>query len=256
MEPDPLPGPGERVVALVGAFGSGKTEVAVHLALALAAAGRRATLVDLDLVNPYFRSREAQRLLEASGVRVVVPPGDQAWADLPIVVPEVVGALSPAPGSTTLLDVGGDDVGARVLGSLRGFLADGRCEVWQVVNARRPFTSTVEGCVSMLESLERATRLRVTGLVSNAHLLEETTAADVVSGLALTRLVGELRGLPVRCVAAPAAIAGVREIVRSGVPVLPVERRMLPPWIRAPEARERAAAPPPVPLGRRTLSPN
>ena len=85
---------------------------------------------------------------------------------------------------------------------------------------------------------------------------EETTTADVVSGLALARLVGELRGLPVRLVTAPAAFAGAPEIARSGVPVLPIERRMLPPWLRAPEACARAAAPRATPLGRRTLSPN
>jgi hypothetical protein len=231
---DPLPGAGERVVALVGAFGSGKTEVAVQLALGLAGRSRAATLVDLDLVNPYFRSREAQRLLEARGVRVVVPPGEMAFADLPVVVPEVVGAFSPPPGTTTLLDVGGDDVGARVLGSLRGFLPDGHCEMWQVLNARRPATSTVEGCLASVASIERATRLRVTGLVSNAHLLEETTAEDVVAGLALSRLVAEMRGIPVRFVAAPPACAAVPAVARSGVPVLPVERRMLPPWLRAP----------------------
>lgn len=245
MKPSPLPGPGERVVALVGAFGSGKTEVAVHVALALAAAGRGADLVDLDLVNPYFRSREARRLLAARGVGVVVPPGDRVYADLPIVVPEVVAALDPAPGRTTLLDVGGDDVGARALGSLRGFVPGGACELWQVVNARRPFTATPEGCAAMRDAVGRAARMPVTGIVSNTHLVGETTLAVVLEGLDVARAFGEAAGIPVRAVAAPEAFADAPELAACGVPVLPIRRRMLKPWERAP-----AGDPVPLPAAR------
>jgi hypothetical protein len=261
---DALPRPDESIVAVVGAFGSGKTEVTVNLALALAAAGRKVHLVDLDIVNPYFRSREAQRLLEAHGVHVVVPPADQAWADLPIIVPQVLGALVPGPNETTLIDVGGDDVGARALGSLRGFLSkvDGRprCELWQVVNSRRPFTSTVEGCVAMQVELERAARIPVTGLVANSHLCDETDAAVVAEGLDLALRVGEARSLPVRFVAARGALADDPCVCGRGVPVLRLERRMLPPWLRpgaspAPDVAHPAART--VPLGLRTrFTPN
>ena len=226
----PLPRPDEHIVAVVGAFGSGKSEVTVNLALALTAAGRRVTLVDLDLVNPYFRSREARMLLESAGVRVIVPPGDQAWADLPIVVPEVFGALNPGAGETTLLDVGGDDVGARVLGGMRTALAAAKAGLWQVVNERRPFTSTLEGCVRMQISLERSARVPVTGIVSNAHLIDETTADVVLGGLALARTFGAERGIPVRCVAVRGELAHAAAIRDCGVPVLRLERRMLPPW--------------------------
>ncbi|MCE9636830.1 MAG: cobalamin biosynthesis protein CbiA [Planctomycetes bacterium] len=257
-----LPRPWERVVAIVGAFGSGKTEVTVNLALALAAAGRRVNLVDLDIVNPYFRSREAQRVLEAHGVRVVVPPADQAWADLPIIVPEVLGALVPNANETTLLDVGGDDVGARALGSLRGFLgaasdAKPRCELWQVVNSRRPFTSTVEGCIAMQDALARAARIPVTGIIANSHLCEETDVATVIEGIELAKRVGAARSMPVRFVAARGTFADAAGVSDSGVPVLRLERLMLPPWMRpTSEGAADAAVPLPaaraVPLGRRT----
>jgi len=261
---DALPRQDERIVAVVGAFGSGKTEVTVNLALALAAAGRKVHLVDLDIVNPYFRSREAQRLLEAHGVHVVVPPADQAWADLPIIVPQVLGALVPGPNETTLVDVGGDDVGARALGSLRGFLAktDGRpnCELWQVVNSRRPFTATVEGCIAMQIELERAARIPVTGLVANSHLCDETDAAVVAEGLDLALRVGAARSLPVRFVAARGALADDPRVCGRGVPVLRLERRMLPPWLRpgaSPAPDVTHPAPRTVPLGLRTrFTPN
>ena len=101
-------GANERVVMVVGNYGSGKTEAAVNLALHLAKAGRRVQIADLDIVNPYFRSREARRLMEQHGIRVVVPPGDQAFADLPIILPEIRGMLNPPEGVLTLFDVGGE----------------------------------------------------------------------------------------------------------------------------------------------------
>ena len=103
-------GPGERLIIVVGNYGSGKTEVAVNLALRLASQGARVQLADLDLVNPYFRSREVRELLEAQGIRVVLPPPRLASSDLPIVVPEIRGMLRPPAGTRSIFDVGGDDV--------------------------------------------------------------------------------------------------------------------------------------------------
>jgi hypothetical protein len=232
-----------RVVMLVGAYGSGKTEVAVHLALALAGAGRPVQLADLDLVNPYFRSREAKAEMEARGVRVVVPPGDQAMADLPIVLPEVQGLLNPPPGTISILDMGGDDVGARVLSSFRPLLGRGRYELWQVVNARRPFTSTVEGCLTMRYAIESATRLRITGLVGNTHLLEETTPEIVRAGWRLVSSLSRATALPVRCVAVTRPAAQALRHDEIDAPLLPIDRKMLPPWLR------RASLGAPAPVG-------
>ncbi|UCF67048.1 MAG: cobalamin biosynthesis protein CbiA, partial [Acidobacteriota bacterium] len=100
---------------IVGGFGSGKTEVAVNLAINLARRGRTVQVADLDLVNPYFRCREARALMEHHAIRVVVPPGAQAYADLPILLPEIKGMLHPPEDTLSLFDVGGDDVGATVL---------------------------------------------------------------------------------------------------------------------------------------------
>ena len=109
----------DRLVIVVGSYGSGKTEVCVNLAIDLARRGRKVQIADLDIVNPYFRCREARRLMERHDIRVVVPPGAQAFADLPIVLPEIRGMLRPPDGMLTIFDVGGDDVGAKVLASLR-----------------------------------------------------------------------------------------------------------------------------------------
>lgn len=228
---DAILGPDEaRVVMLAGGYGSGKTEVAVNLALLLARAGRRVQIADLDLVNPYFRCREARALMEAHGIRVVAPQGAQAWADLPIVLPEIAGMLDPPEGTVTLFDVGGDDVGARVLASLPW--ADAPREFWLVVNRHRPFNATVPACRRMRDEIEQASGQQATGLVANAHLVDETTVEVVRDGWELARQAAEDMGLPLRFVAAMEGVAEGAEALGMTGPVLRLERHMLPPWRR------------------------
>lgn len=248
---------GDRVIAIVGSYGSGKTELSVNLSLQLAASGRRVQIADLDIVNPYFRCREARELMEAHDIRVVVPPGAQAWADLPIILPEIRGMLHPSDGMLTILDVGGDDVGARALASFRTSIADGDYELWQVINAKRPFTDTVEGCVQMMRAVESASRWKVTGLLVNSHLIDETTVDTVLDGWRLAEAVRARTGLPIRFVAAMAHLADAPELAVIDAPILRLHRHMLPPWLQpAPAARPaadssaRVPAARPVPLGK------
>ena len=244
--------PGERLLMIVGGYGSGKTEVSVNLALRLAAAGARVQVADLDLVNPYFRCREARQLMEHHGIRVVVPPGAQAWADLPIMLPEIAGMIDPPEGTVTIFDVGGDDVGATALASLRPRILDGQYELWQVVNSKRPFTGTVEGCVSMQQMIEKASRLSVTGLLANSHLVEETTPADVLEGWTLARELSVRTGLPVRALSVMGELADSPEIAPLKFPKLCLKRHMLPPWLRHDETDDETPLPAarPTPIGR------
>ena len=227
---------------VVGNYGSGKTEVSVNLALQYAHQGLKVQIADLDIVNPYFRSREARALMRAAGIRVVVPPGAQISADLPIVLPEISGMLQPPEGQVSLFDVGGDDVGARLLSTLAPkinrqtspALADGASrsyELWQVINARRPFTDTVAGCLKMHEAIEGSSRLKITGLIANTHLIEETSAEVILEGWYLAREVGEKTGLPVVFVTAMEEMAASKELEEVDVPIFRLQRRMLPPWL-------------------------
>lgn len=222
----------EQLVAIAGNYGSGKTELSVNLALHLAAAGRRVQIADLDIVNPYFRCREARAPMERRGIRVVVPPGAQAFADLPIVLPEIRGMLRPPRGTVSIFDVGGDDVGARALASLRPGLAEGAYEFWQVINARRPFTDSVAGCVAMRRSIEAASRWNVTGLVVNTHLIDDTTVDVVMDGWRLAAAVRSETGLPIRLVAVMDLLANVLDSDAIDAPILHMRRHMLPPWIQ------------------------
>ena len=220
--------PEERIVLIVGNYGSGKTEVAVNLAIRLS--GRQSVSVaDLDIVNPYFRCREARAEMESFGIRVINPEGDYLAADLPIILPEIRGGILDGTG-TLIFDVGGDDMGARVLSSLADAFAGKSCTMLQVLNAKRPFTETVAGCLRVKDEIEAASRLGITGLVSNTHLMEETDARTVLEGLRLARQVGEAAGLPVAFVTANENLRGEFDAQKAGCPILWIKRRMLPPW--------------------------
>jgi hypothetical protein len=220
----------EKITLFLGNYGSGKSEVAVNFALhlALESAAGEVTLVDLDLVNPYFRSREARELLVGHGIRLVTPDPRYQNADLPILVPEVRAALQ-ASTAHTILDVGGDDVGARVLGSLHDSLPSGSYRAIMVLNGLRPFTGDVEGCERLRTEIESAGRIAITGFVSNTHLMDETTLETVVAGWRLATGVAARTGLPLEFVCAPPELVeAVREAV--DVPVLPVRRYLAPSW--------------------------
>jgi hypothetical protein len=242
-------GPEDRLVIMVGSYGSGKTEVCVNLAVELARSGRKVQIADLDIVNPYFRCREAKQLMERHGVRVVVPPGAQAFADLPIVLPEIRGMINPPDGTLTIFDVGGDDVGARVLASLRTSIMV--YELWQVVNSKRPFTDTLEGCLAMQHAVEKSSRLKITGVVANSHLIDQTTPSVVSEGWRLAQSVAAHSEIPVRCVAMMRELAESPQLETIGVPKLRMQRHMLPPWIQAGAELGAGSTPaaPPVPIG-------
>jgi len=219
--------PLERVVIITGNYGSGKTEVAVNWTLHLAQSGVAGlSIADLDVVNPYFRCREAAALLERFGVQVVVPRGEHFHSELPIILPEIKGLLQREDG-IAVLDVGGDDVGARVLHSFAGFFR--AHEMLQVVNAFRPFTDTVAGCLRIQDEIQESSGLRMTGIIANAHLMDETGVETILRGAELAVEVAERRGLLLRFVTAERSLAA--EVARrSGLPVLPLDRWMLPPW--------------------------
>jgi len=222
------------LTVLVGHFGAGKTEIALNLAVLFRNRGDQVTLVDLDIVKPYFRSRQAREELAALGVELVVPQGEQFYADLPIVVPRVRGVMDNAASGArrVIVDVGGDDSGARVLGSLSEAMDAAATELLFVVNGRRPFAEDCDAVVQMLREVETAARLPVTGLIANTHLMEETTPADVAAGVRLAREVSGKTGIPIRFCAVLArllesSIAGLAE--NGTCPQLPIERRILPP---------------------------
>ena len=223
------------IYIIVGGYGSGKSEVAVNLARYLVHHRENDTIpvaiADLDIVNPYFRSREAIIELSQLGIKAIVPQGAHFHADLPIIVPEIKGAVQENNGYV-VLDVGGDDVGARVLSSLAGAFHPDEYELLLVLNKNRPFTSTVDLTLKLINEIETSSRLKFTGLISNTHLMDDTTAETIYDGITLTKAVSDKTGLPVNFISFEETLLPRLDKNRFPYPVLPLNRSLLTPWER------------------------
>jgi len=225
------------IVVVVGNYGSGKTEVCINLAAHRKLGGIDVRIADLDLVNPYFRTREARGSLAELGIEIVLPPEQYLQADLPILSPQVAGLIR-RPSQLTLLDVGGDDVGATVLATLEDQLKGKSLRVLQVVNPLRPFTETVEGCLKIRKQIEQASRLSINGIIGNANLIDETTADDIYDGYDFVHGLCQSSGLPLEFITVSRELLSVVDSRQFACPVLAIERQLVPPWQK------------PVPLGK------
>lgn len=226
----------EKTSLFLGNFGSGKSEVAVNFAFHLADRfpGLGVSVADLDLVNPYFRSREAREQLSQAGINLVLPDDRYLDADLPILVPGVRSLLMAGDGYA-VLDVGGDDTGARVLGALSDALTPGSYRALQVVNANRPFTRTAQGVVQIGKEIEYTGQIQFTGYVCNTHLMDHTSLGNLLEGIELVRQAQQITGLPLEFVTAPTHL--VAELSQHiSEEILPLSRFLTPPW-KAPAMR-------------------
>ena len=220
------------IVVIVGNYGSGKTEVSINLAVNRKRAGLDVRVADLDLVNPYFRTREARAQLSELGIDVVVPPEKYLQADLPILSPVVAGLIR-RPSQLTLIDAGGDDVGATVLATLADSFRDKRVHVLQIVNPFRPFTDTMSGCLKMRDDIEKASKMTVSGFVGNANLLDETVIEDIYKGYDFVKALSVESRLPLEFITVAKELLPDIDVERFSCPVLPIERQLVPPWKKA-----------------------
>lgn len=166
-----------RVLVLLGGYGAGKTQIAISLALQRARAGKRVALVDLDLINPYFRARETAQALMTQGVEVICPEGDLALAENPSLPPQIDGVLRD-PGRSAILDVGGNETGATIVGRYHRLLKKDDVGILQVVNIFRPFSGSVEEVEKLREDMESKSHLQVQGWINNGNLMAWTTLED------------------------------------------------------------------------------
>jgi hypothetical protein len=222
----------EGVVAIVGSYGSGKSEVAVNLAVHHRRAGMKVRIADLDLVNPYFRSREAETQLTDLGIEVILPPAPYLQSELPVLSPVVSGVIR-RPEGLAILDAGGDHVGAMVLAALGDAFAGRRCQVLQVINPMRPDSGSVAGCTRIRRQIEGSAKLAITGLIGNANLIDETTAQVIVDGYAFLNEVCAASGLPLVFVTVAEELLPLVDPAQFDCPVLTIRRQLVPPWKRA-----------------------
>jgi len=184
-----------ELIIIIGAYGSGKSEFAIQTARHLNLQGESIVLADLDVVNPYFRSRDVREEFAMHGIDVIAPEGEFKHADLPMISPRVKGAIEN-PGRTVILDVGGDPAGCRALGRFVEVIEKRGYRMLFVINTCRPFTSTTEEIIHMKGSLEYVSRLQITELVCNTNLMEYTDETIVREGIRIVEQVSTQTGLP------------------------------------------------------------
>ncbi len=218
-----------RISVFTGHYGSGKTEIAINYALELKNRFARVALVDLDIVNPYFRSREAKEFLAGRAIQVVASAEQCFNTDLPALSRDITGVLKNEE-VMVVVDLGGSETGARVMGRFRRQIKDDEYEMLLVVNPFRPFTAGPAGIQSLVVEIEAASRLKVTALVSNPNLGRETTVQDIAAGHRLVREAARATGLPLRFIALDCSLAGSRDLENQELPVLFLKRFMLTPW--------------------------
>ncbi len=222
------------LVVIVGNYGSGKTEVSINLAVNRKRAGLNVGIADLDLVNPYFRTREAAVVLTDLGIEVILPPEQYLRADLPVLSPTIAGMIRNS-GDLMILDVGGDDAGATVLSALADAFSGKQVHMLQVVNPLRPQTSTLSGCTTMRHEIEEAAQLTITGLIGNANLIDETRAEDIYSGYEFVQTVSQKSGLPLEFITVSQELLPKIDLERFSCAVLPIARQLVPPWLKVSE---------------------
>lgn len=188
--------PKARILVLVGNYGSGKTEISLNLALKLARRGEKVTLVDLDIVNPYFRSSERTELLEKEGVKVYAPSFAMSTVDVPS-LPADIQAVFADKSRRVIFDVGGDDTGAAALGQYKPYFDQDDVEVLFAVNAFRPLSGDADSVCDLMLRVAGRSRLSPTAVINNANVAWETEESDLVRGEELLREVSTRMNLPI-----------------------------------------------------------
>lgn len=188
----------KRLILLSGHYGSGKTNLAVNLALQLKKQRERVTIADIDIVNPYFRTSDSRGDLMENGIRLICSDFAGSNVDLPA-LPADIYSLTDDPGQTAIIDVGGDDRGALALGRIReGILRENNYEMLLVINRFRPLTRTAGQTVEIMQEIEAAGGISFTAVVNNSNLGAQTTAGDVLDSMAYAHEVCKLTGLPLK----------------------------------------------------------
>ena len=189
----------KRLTILCGHYGSGKTNIAVNMAYDLRSQRDNIAVADLDIVNPYFRTKDSQKDFEERGIRLICSDFASSNVDLPS-MPADLYSITDDKALSVILDIGGDDRGAYALGRLRdAILAEGDYDMYMVVNKFRPLTPDAPSTLEVMGEIEAACGIPFTGIINNSNIARETTAADVLDSVAYADEVSALCGLPVVC---------------------------------------------------------
>lgn len=217
---------------IVGHYGSGKTEFAVSYARKLREDGAQVALADLDIVNPYFRSREHADELEVMGIHVVSSNFDNDWkVDIPALSGEIY-SFFENPQRENILDVGGNAAGARVLARFSDRIQQMNYDMWMVVNTNRNETQTVEDTLAFADSIQRMSGLKINGIISNTHMLGETTAEDILRGDRISGEIAERLQIPYKYVICSQEMTEECRGLHLSAPLYPLQIFLRPDYLQ------------------------
>lgn len=210
----------KRLVLFAGHYGSGKTNIAVNVALAMKKEGRNVVIADLDIVNPYYRTKDSEAELKAAGIPLISSEYANSNVDVPA-LPQDLYSLVDQKDRYGILDIGGDDRGALALGRYAPFIREeNNYEMLLVINKFRPLTPDVASTIEVMREIETAGGIPFTGIVNNSNLGRETTAEEVIASDAYAQELAAATGLPVRMTTVWDAIAeDVAKALQNVVPL-------------------------------------
>lgn len=217
----------ERITIVCGHYGSGKTNFSLNLALDMAQGGKPVTLVDLDVVNPYFRSSDYKEMLEQKGVHIIAPCYAGTNLDTPVLSAEI-DTVFDMHDRMVIFDVGGDDAGAYALGRYSDKIKTQKYSFIYLVNKYRNLTQTPQQAVEILYEINRACGLSADYIVNNSHLQGQTTPQTIVNAMSYGNEIAESLNLPVLCTTAPKFLQGTQEL--SGYDLYYVNQIVKPPF--------------------------
>jgi RecA/RadA recombinase len=217
----------KRITIFTGHFGSGKTEVAINYALQTAERGEKTAIVDLDIVNPFFRTADVKNSLEEKGVKVITPVYANTNVDVPA-LPAEINSMFEDRSYTVILDVGGDDLGARAVSRYKDLIVKEDYIHYFVINTRRPMTRTTEEIERMIWDIQAAGGIDVDKLVNNANLLELSSPQLLGEASAILLQVSEKLSIPV------GFISGMQEVLSKYSEDSNIERLYMKKSIRLP----------------------
>jgi energy-coupling factor transporter ATP-binding protein EcfA2 len=223
-----------RKTIITGHYGSGKTEFAVSLAMLLASPcvlSSSIALVDLDIINPYFRSRERRDMLKDAGVSVYGSAFEyESTAELPALSANVRAPLEDLS-CKVIIDTGGNDMGALVLNQFSKYFADDETSVLAIVNAHRPETSDISSAIEHINAIEFITGLNISYIVNNTNLLRETGINDILVGHKFCKKICELTDKHLLCDCYPVEIINPEELSKLPGNLMPLGLYMRPTWL-------------------------
>ena len=217
----------KRLTLMAGHYGSGKTNIAVNLAMMLKKSGEDVVIADLDIVNPYYRTKDSEEELRAAGIPLISSEYANSNVDVPA-LPQELYSIVDVRSRHAIVDIGGDDRGALALGRYTPFiLEENDYDMLLVINKYRPLTPDTASTLEVMREIEAAGGLPFTGIVNNSNLGRETTPEDVIASDAYAKDIAAATGLPIRMTTVKAEIAGaVAEVLPDVVPLHLQDKRL------------------------------